>query len=408
MPTISSLFAAKKPQALPMEATLLLALVGDPGQAATRQHISHCLAQGIDWPQFIRLVNVHQILPPVYHTLRAHFWAQVPETVRDELHTFYRIISVHNLFLARELLKLLTLFESHHITAVPFKGPILATTAYGSISLRQFGDLDILVRPSDAASAQALLTSLGYRPRMLLAWEASLVNAALGVGVDLHWAITPQNTQAENISFSLPMEQILGRLHPVMLVGRPVPSFSPADTLLIHCYNSIKDRFRSHIQLKWLCDIDRIIRAHPALNWHTLMDQAVRSGSQRLLYIWLHLVGEVCQTDIPDSVRATLQADAKARALAADLRSQLFVEAPNPKNVLTFCKRYWYYMGLKERPQDKRFYAANIVRYMLKPSIKDKAWVRLPSWLGFCYYLVRPVRLCGVVFSRLFTRLSVK
>lgn len=408
MPILSPLFAAKKAQALPIEAVLLLELAGDPSKAATHQYIRHCLAQGIDWPRFIRLVNNHQILPLIHHTLQRHFWAQVPEAVRNELRARYRAISMRNLFLTQELLKLLALLESHHITAVPFKGPILAAAAYGNTSLRQFNDLDILVRPRDVAPTQALLASLGYHPKILLEWEASLVNAELGVGVDLHWAITPQDARPENISFSLPIEAMLGRLQPVMLAGQPVHCFTPEDMLLIHCYSTIKDRFKSHIQLKWLCDIDRIIRAHPALNWRTLMDQAAQSGSQRLLHGWLYLAREICQSDIPDFVQAALRTDARAHALAADLRAQLFVSPPNKKNLLTFLKRYWYFIGLKERPRDKRFQAANIVRYALQPSAKDKACVRLPPWLGFCYYLVRPLRLCGVIFSRLFTRFSVK
>jgi len=36
------------------------------------------------------------------------------------------------------LLKLLDLFENHGIPAVPFKGPVLASSIYGDLSLRQF------------------------------------------------------------------------------------------------------------------------------------------------------------------------------------------------------------------------------------------------------------------------------
>ena len=40
---------------------------------------------------------------------------------------------------------------------VPVKGPVLASTAYGDIAMREFVDLDILVRPSDVASAMTIL-----------------------------------------------------------------------------------------------------------------------------------------------------------------------------------------------------------------------------------------------------------
>jgi len=52
---------------------------------------------------------------------------------------------LHNFFLTKELLELLTLFEAHCIPASPYKGPALAIMAYGNLALRQFSDLNILV-----------------------------------------------------------------------------------------------------------------------------------------------------------------------------------------------------------------------------------------------------------------------
>ena len=67
-----------------------------------------------------------------------------------------------------ELLRLLTLFESAGIPAIPYKGPLLASLVYGKIARRQFCDLDILVRKRGFPKARRLLLSQDYRPMFSL------------------------------------------------------------------------------------------------------------------------------------------------------------------------------------------------------------------------------------------------
>ncbi len=44
-----------------------------------------------------------------------------------------------------ELCRLVKIFQSENITLIPYKGPILSIQAYGNISLREFGDIDIFI-----------------------------------------------------------------------------------------------------------------------------------------------------------------------------------------------------------------------------------------------------------------------
>jgi Uncharacterised nucleotidyltransferase len=74
----------------------------------------------------------------------------------------FQVNALRNVFLAGTLLKLLRLLEAHGIAALPYKGPVLAALAYGNVAFRQFGDLDLLVRPQDADRAKALLWAQGY------------------------------------------------------------------------------------------------------------------------------------------------------------------------------------------------------------------------------------------------------
>src|SRR5205085_1153465 len=76
----------------------------------------------------------------------------------------YRANAARAIQLTDALFDLLDRFAKAHIQAIPFKGPTLAATAYGDLSLRQAGDLDLLVHRSDIVRAADLLEALGHRP----------------------------------------------------------------------------------------------------------------------------------------------------------------------------------------------------------------------------------------------------
>ncbi len=71
--------------------------------------------------------------------------------------------------------------------------------AYGDLSLRQFGDLDILIHKRDLLRAKELLISQGYQLKLTDAQEAAhiysyytlpFVRTNGKILVELHWALT--------------------------------------------------------------------------------------------------------------------------------------------------------------------------------------------------------------------------
>ncbi len=65
-------------------------------------------------------------------------------------------------FLRRPLAELLSACQEAAVELIVLKGAALAETVYPRPSLRPFGDIDVLVRASDACRAQAVLSELGY------------------------------------------------------------------------------------------------------------------------------------------------------------------------------------------------------------------------------------------------------
>lgn len=86
------------------------------------------------------------------------------------------------------------------IRFVMFKGIVLAEEVYGDLSLRAFGDLDIMVRPGDAREAALAVEALGYRlperveirDMMRGGCHAAIMSHADGTMVDLHWVLADE------------------------------------------------------------------------------------------------------------------------------------------------------------------------------------------------------------------------
>jgi hypothetical protein len=90
----------------------------------------------------------------LYQSLNTTCPEAVPKANLAQLRNYFHANAQRNLFLTQELLKLLTLFKTNGISAIPYKGPVLAVAVYGNLALRQFGDLDILVHKRDVLRAK--------------------------------------------------------------------------------------------------------------------------------------------------------------------------------------------------------------------------------------------------------------
>ena len=114
------------------------------------------------WDLLLRTAELQGVAPLLHTNLARLFPGQIPSPHQERLRQACRGIARMNLSLAAELRRLLERFEERRIPGIPFKGAVLAASAYGSLALRQFGDLDILVHPRDGEAARRLLAELGY------------------------------------------------------------------------------------------------------------------------------------------------------------------------------------------------------------------------------------------------------
>jgi hypothetical protein len=365
--------------------------------------------QGTAYETLIELADRHRVLPLVYKTLKklsdngllhasVHRGAEPVERfpALAAFKSAYMQIAQGNMLMSGELLRLIKLLEENGIEALAFKGPALAQMAYGDITLRQFGDLDILVEKADATRAVSLLEADGYLPEILLsgskkeAFFASvnvigLAKMPRGVRVEVHWELL-----AKNYAVFWDMRELRSRTEQVTINGSRVPVPSPADHLLYLCVHGAKHIYE---RLEWITDVDRTVRTSPP-DWQRLFGEAEKMGVTRMVLLSLWLCRELLALPLPETVETRIERDGVAEELGRRIIAMQFGrEKTGGKSFGTF--------GLLWKMREKLSDRLRFTLYgLLLPKFDDFQYLALPKRIVFFYPAVRLFRLAVKYFKR--------
>jgi hypothetical protein len=377
-----------------LEADLLLTCARvhlDEWHAARLRELS---SQVQSWDRLLSLAARHGLLPLLGRHMQS--LDSVPAEVRERLRAHQHAVALHNLARAGELVRVLRLFDQNRIPALPFKGPALAQFAYGDLALREFGDLDLLLRPADVSRARSLLMEQGYHSQYALtqAQEAAYLRSQGQLPlekpgraiVELHAALAPRA-----FPFDLGLARMWPRRVTVALTGQPVAAPGAENLLLILCMHGAKHLWKN---LGWICDVAELLRAHHALDWDQARREALRLRCERMLRLGVLLAEEVLQAPLPPEVSGEARRDATARALAGQILPRLFDAA---EWVASGWESAAFHLRLRERPRDGLRFCISL---FLTPTLADWKALSLAPPLAWLYFGVRPVRLLGKYLAR--------
>jgi hypothetical protein len=356
--------------------------------------VRQLLAEQLDWNRLFELALQHRVLPLLYRSLSQIAPEAVPAEVMAQLRTYFHATARANLFLTRELAHLLQLLQTHGISALPFKGPVLASSIYGNLSLRQFADLDLMINQEDAFRARDLMLSQGFRletplkanglPATLDPHEYHFVHEAKQFIVELRWQLALPHD-----STFLKPRPLEGERQRVQTFGTSVPVLPPEELLLLLCEHGNKHLWS---RLLWICDVAQTVRASPEMNWSRVQELARKHGVERRVAVSLLLAGDLLALALPEQIRRWAQEDRQARRLAAQVGQRLLSGADGlpEKDVRALCL---YTLRVTERLADRVSYCLLLAHYGMTANERDRGIWRLPGYLSFVYPLIRPVRL---------------
>lgn len=376
------------------EIDLLLCCTRTDIDTSTASRIHKLLQTDLDWAYLLQNAYQHGVFLLLYESLQKTYPELIPQNISAQLHTYSQIKTARNLFLTKELCQILNLLAIDNIRAIPFKGPTLATIAYGNLVVREFSDLDILVSKDDYLRAKELLIRQGYRHKYLPEHEVACCQAQLirddgKVGIDLHYDMVIKDS-----FFPLDSAPFWQRLQPLSIAGQTVATLQPEDALLVAYIHGSKENWRS---LKRVCDLAELVRAYPQMNWQQILEPIERLGNERRFLLAMLLACNHLSIPLPEVVSQKLKALPQLPFLAEQLYQQLVCQTES-ENQLSSSNGVSFLIGglslLAIANTDSftvRFqYCLDIA---LRVNERDRAFFPLPDFLYFLYYPLRWFRL---------------
>jgi len=364
-----------------------------------RDHLRSLTSRDLDWDHLLAVAYAHGLVPLLHKHIATDL---VPAQILSRLKRESVANSQNVLHLTGKQLRIYKLFKENNFPIALFKGPLLAQMAYGEMSLRQAGDIDLLINRRDFTQARLLLESLGYEmtPRLTPAQLSSHLSNHCEITfmrdewltvVDLHWDLAPRS-----FVFGVKAEDVMSRLQSISLAGTTVETFGAEDLLLYQAMHGAKHLWR---RLEWISCLAESLRATTTINWDTLVDRAANAHATRILALGLRLVEEFSDVPVPSEVFASIDRDKTMQRMATQIRAQLFTTFRYAESTETNL----YNLRIMDRKRDALI---SVLRSIFVPTLPDWQSLALPAPLHSLYYAYRPLRLSKVYSASLWRRVK--
>lgn len=370
------------------EARFVFACARVGSSAASSEEIAELARTIVHWDEVAMLATRHGLAPATHRRLVAARLS-LPPAIEAALWARAQWAARRSERLADELESVACALSRARVRFAPFKGPLLAERVYGSVAPREFGDLDILVAPTDVRDAWAVLGTLGYEPQAALdparwsLWLASalrhelpMVDRRRKLVVELQWRANPDIAVPALHEPQWWDRAPVIRWRGTMLRGIPDDEFLFA--LLVHgskhCWASAD----------WLVDI-AAIASEPGAPWKGMMRLASEHGAVRRVALGLEVAHRLLHVRLPAPVEEFVRRADIAPLADETVASLVAVAAPTASTAEGLRKQLRLYDHDAQR--------VLCMVSLLAPTPGDWSLVRLPRPLFFLYWLIRPLRL---------------
>jgi hypothetical protein len=334
-------------------------LLASCGKSVRDSELAALLRSPIKWERLLSLAEQHCVIPAVFNLLQDR--PEVPASIQSAVKARFQRNVRNALRLSATLSGILQKFESSGIEVLPHKGPVLAKLLFGDVTMRQFGDLDLLIRGGDIPRARAALQELGYEPNLKL--SARQARAYLRSGyeyvfgcdagkylIELQWQILPRF-----YSVGFDMDALFARSVETEFEGQRARMLRKEDLMLVTCVHAAKHEWS---RLGMLRDIAAL--GGLDLDWNWVEHEARRLGIDDI---------DICE-QLADGFQCRLRNG----------------DQPDTDSLDYFRTM----LRLRERWQDRARFA---VRLAITPSVREWHSLSIPDRLFPMYRVVRGIRL---------------
>ena len=235
----------------------------------------------------------------------------VPLAVRQAFSAAARGAALLSMLFQAESITILEAMAAAGIPGLLLKGNALAYWAYPQPHCRECNDVDLLVPSREAAETlAATLQQRGYErfetSGGLVAYELMCRRRLAGdfqPEVDIHWRLANSVLFADVFSF----EELMADSIALPGLGATARGLGPVHACIHACVHralnlsvGIPDR------LKWVCDIELVVRGFDAADWSRLVELSIGRGLAGVVLSALGAAGSAFGRNLPREVEVAL------------------------------------------------------------------------------------------------------
>ena len=338
---------------------------------AASERVRLLIRRGLNWQDVTGIAERHRLSPVVYEIIAGTAQDLVSPAQLNLLREAQAPFTATGMALLRELLCLHRLFELTQILVIPYKGPLLARVAYGSVVRRAYSDLDFVVQQKCIPDVVAVLKCAGYRPQF--EWREAHAEQEYSFLLSPQRILVEFHTERTLRYFPIPIDfqELTGRLMTVEIGEQCLRTFSIEDTLVMLCVHGGK-HFWARLGL--VLDIAKLVTAQD-VNWTLLTQLAAEMESTRVLLLGLYLAHDLFDAPLPQQLLEQIRRDHTVQELAEKVYEQYTgISDPSAGVLRRAVFRFRSHDGIGQGLR-------HTLRLATAPTQSDRQSVRLPGWL---------------------------
>jgi len=297
-------------------------------------------------------------------------------------------IAKKNMLMTAELINIMKLLEEHNIDAIAFKGPTLSQMAYRDITFRQYVDLDILINKKDINETEKLLETIFYKPEYVLeiyqkkilenvVHDRAFQNIKNNVRIECHWVLSSGE-------FFIDMNKWNDLQKPTFqtIKNQVIPTLSNEKLLVYLCIHGYKHMWE---RIEWLVDILKL-DLNNSLDYVKVLRISQDIGAQKIVLSSLYLCEKLFTMKLSINITNAIQTEPKLIKVSNQM-FQKIIKLYNSSNKSQHSKQIssiQFYMLTTYKSKFK------YIKTLLSPTESDYQIIKLPKYLNFVYYIIRP------------------
>lgn len=308
-----------------VEDRLILSCIKINPDQSELELIDKLIPQVSDWDYFISTIIDRGIGPLFYNKLPLLVNAnQIPPVVKTKLQQVYYKTLSRSVVLYEHFREAMKLFNEAGIDVIALKGIYLSEKLYGDIGLRQFSDIDLLVKVVDAEKCISILGQSGYRSSEYKVADFVRKNTEIlhyppmiknGVSVEIH---TKLHKNSEK--YKMDVKQVWKNASPVTLNGAKVYVPDIYHQLIHLCLHLDKHFRGGHVQFTCFNDICNFVESNLNLiNWNQLIEICKTYRCESIVFEYLILVHQFMNVSLPLNITGNYS------RILTDADRQLFI-----------------------------------------------------------------------------------